>query len=121
MSDVAELFNRYAAARRVLTVRELLGVSLDAPEGLPADFDELDCAVLREQLRAAWTEAHPPPDNGAPAPPDPDPPDGAGWTLAFAAHDVDGMLAYLDQHAIDTAHATAVAVLRSLTTRRTDP
>jgi hypothetical protein len=114
MSDVVTLFNRYARARGALTMHQLLGVRLDPPEGMPADFDELDCAVLREQLRAAWIEAHPPPDDEDDEPPDPEPPDGAGWTLAFAAHDVDGMLAYLDQHATDMAHATAVSVLRTL-------
>jgi hypothetical protein len=123
--DIVVLFRRYSRSRTYLDISQALGYRPARPvefECVPEDVDELAVAVMRERLRLAWIEAHPPP---APGDDDGDePPDDelVGWGWICKSHDADAVLAWVDSQASDAAHQVAVGTLRSLLQnfRRTD-
>lgn len=116
MTERAEVFNLYAAARRDLTLRERLGAAPPWPERpawLAADFGELEMAAIADDFRRVWLAGAPPPGNF----PENVPESSEGWTLAAPDDDPDGIMAAIDAQTARDVDGVAVAVLRSFAPR----
>src|SRR5688572_14582790 len=94
----AAAFDLYSSARRRLTLFQTLNRRPPWPERpaeLPEDFDESHMTVLRDDLRTKWALAYPAPtwsgDDETAEPP------AEGFERIGATHDIEGMIAYIDQ------------------------
>jgi hypothetical protein len=112
--EKAQAFAAYADARRALTLRERIGISVD---GITAEFGEPDLALLADRLREAWGRA---PPAAAEGPPD-DAEDGRAWSRIGAADDVEALIRWVDDYERKQASELAEKVVRKLFSGGTKP